>query len=176
MIASTQTNDALASVKAGENGEAELLAGTCERLKAAGLRVTRPRRRILAALLARRGPATIEQVHEELGAGRCDLVTVYRCMAAFEEIHLVRRTYFLDGTCLYEIDLGQSERYHIVCKNTRQLDEIDGGATAELAEALRRVEDSLRAKGYGEVSHVVEFIGTAPAFAAHAAEATTSAS
>ena len=162
MIASTQTNDSLASVKAGGKGEEELLAAASARLKSAGLRVTRPRRAILAALIARRSPASIEQVHEALGASRCDLVTVYRCMAAFEEIHLARRTYFLDGTCLYEIDLGQSAKYHVVCKNTRQVEELDQGSTAELTRALHEVEEALRSRGYSEVSHVVEFIGIAP--------------
>ena len=162
MIASTQTNEFLASVKAGGKGEAELLEAACARLKAAGLRVTRPRVAILRALIAQRSPASIERVHGGIGAGKCDLVTVYRCMAAFEEIRLVRRAYFLDGTSLYEIDLGQSARYHVVCKNTGQVEEVEEGSTAELTRALKGVEEALRAKGFTEVSHVVEFIGTAP--------------
>ncbi len=162
MIASTQTNDSLANVKTSPKGP-EPVEMACARLKAAGLRITRPRLAILAALAARREPASIEQIHEELGPARCDLVTVYRCIAAFEEISLVRRTYFLNGTSLYEINLGGAARYHVVCKNTRRVDDIDEATTAELTRALHGVEELLRTKGYTEVSHVVEFIGTPPA-------------
>jgi Fur family ferric uptake transcriptional regulator len=174
MIASTQTNDSLATVKTSAKG-AEPVESACAKLKAAGLRITRPRLAILSALIARREPASIEQIHEELGPERCDLVTVYRCMAAFEEIQLVRRTYFLNGTSLYEIDLGKSARYHVVCKNARRVDDIDEETTVELTRVLQGVEEILRTKGYTEVSHVVEFIGMPPAPAARPKPETASA-
>jgi Fur family ferric uptake transcriptional regulator len=134
----------------------------CAHLKNAGLRITQPRLAILEALISRSEPASIEQIHEAIGAGKCDLVTVYRCMAAFEEIRLVRRAFFLNGTCLYTLALGDSPRYHVVCKQSRRVDEIDAGAAAELRRALIQVEDSLRARGYADVGHIVEFVGTAP--------------
>jgi Fur family ferric uptake transcriptional regulator len=135
----------------------------CARLKSAGLRITQPRLAILAALIGRKEPTSVEQLHADLGSGRCDLVTIYRCMAAFEEIGLVRRSYFFTGRCLYELALDKSERYRLVCKDTRRVDDIDPEMTAELSRALRGVEESLRAKGYTDVSHRVEFQGTPPA-------------
>ena len=162
MTASTQTNESLATVKTVPTA-AEPMERARAELKSAGLRITQPRLSILQALIAGGEPASIERIHGGLAAGRCDLVTVYRCMAAFEEINLVRRTYSLTGTCLYELNLDKSERYRLVCRNTRRVDEIDAETTAELSRALRGVEDQLRAKGYTEVGHRVEFIGTPPA-------------
>lgn len=159
MIASHQTNEVLANVKATAPSPTPLDAA-CAHLKSAGLRITRPRLAILEALIARSEPASIEQIHETVGADKCDLVTVYRCISAFEDIRLVRRALVVDGTCLYALNLGRPTRYHVVCKQTRRMDEIDGDAAVELARALSKVEEQLRAMGYADVGHMVEFSGT----------------
>ena len=87
MIASTQTNHPLAaSSKNGTRVLAPVETATAK-LKAAGLRITQPRLAILGALSRRAQPTSIEQLHEDVGAENCDLVTVYRCMAAFEEMY-----------------------------------------------------------------------------------------
>lgn len=163
MIASTQTNHPLAGSKPAAKTPSAVELATA-RLKAAGLRITRPRLTILAALNKRSQPTSIEELHESLG-GRgqgCDLVTVYRCMAAFEEIGLVRRAFLHNGTALYEINLGQPTRYHVVCKETNRVDELDAETSAELNETLQKIEAKLRARGYDNVGHIVEFFGVAP--------------
>ncbi len=132
------------------------------KLKAAGLRITQPRLSILAALSAREHPSTIEQLHQDVGPENCDLVTVYRCMAAFEEIGLARRAFFHNGTALYEINLGQPTRFHVYCKATNQVVELEGELTSELRRAIDGVQDLLRARGYGEVAHLVEFFAVSP--------------
>jgi len=162
MIGSTQISDAAANVKTGLKTLSPL-ESACERLRACGLRITEPRLAILAALFSRDEPASIEQIHSQVGAGQCDLVTVYRCMTAFEEIGLVRRCYFLDGACLYEIDAGRPVRYHVVCRGARELRHIDSEAASELTAALRKTEELLRSQGFTEVGHIVEFFATAPA-------------
>lgn len=138
------------------------LALVTAKLKAAGLRITQPRLLILAALSEREQPSTIEQLHLDVGHDKCDLVTVYRCMAAFEEIGLARRAFFHNGTALYEIDLGQPARFHLYCKVTNQVVELDSDTTAELSQAVASVQETLRSRGYGEVAHLVEFFGIAP--------------
>lgn len=158
MIASTQTNHPLAG-NAKPPTAVELATA---KLKSAGLRITQPRLAILAALSQRAQPTSIEQLHEDVGADNCDLVTVYRCMAAFEEIALVRRAFFHNGTALYEINLGQPTRYHVVCKTTNQVEELDAETADELRRAIDSVEEKLRARGYAEVAHIVEFFGVAP--------------
>jgi Fur family ferric uptake transcriptional regulator len=142
------------------------------KLKAAGLRITQPRLAILAALGKRAQPTTIEQLHTDVGTQNCDLVTVYRCMAAFEEIGLVRRAFFHNGTALYEMNLGQPPRYHVVCKSTNRVDEIDPSTVEELRRTIESVQEKLRARGYGNVGHIVEFFAVAPHHARTTAPAT----
>lgn len=171
MIASTQTNHPLSG-----NGKSLRTPSAVElatsKLKSAGLRITQPRLAILAALSKRDQPTSIEQLHEDVGTENCDLVTVYRCMAAFEEIGLVRRAFFHNGTALYEINLGQPTRYHVVCKSTNRVDELDAGTAAELRNMIEAVQEKLRARGYSDVSHIVEFFGVAPQHARTAAPVT----
>jgi Fur family ferric uptake transcriptional regulator len=161
MIASTQTNHPLAGGKTASGSHATVGIAT-GRLKAAGLRITQPRITILTALAKSVSPTSIEQLHGELGAGKCDLVTVYRCVAAFEEIGLVRRAFLHNGTALYELNFGQPTRYHVVCKTTNAVQELDAESSAILGRALSEIEDTLRAKGYADVGHLVEFFGHAP--------------
>ena len=162
MIASTQTNHPLASVAPGAKPQASLDVA-CARLKSAGLRITQPRVAILETLLRRTAPASIEQIHGDLVNSSCDLVTVYRCLAAFQEVGLVRLCYFHNGTSLYQIALdGEAAPYHIVSKENNEVTELDAESSTELRAVLKRVEDNLRASGYTDVSHLVEFFAQKP--------------
>jgi Fur family ferric uptake transcriptional regulator len=158
MIASTQTNHPIAGVK--HESPVEL---ACSKLKDAGLRITQPRVAILAALIKAGRPTSIDLLHQDLGSKSCDIVTVYRCMAAFESIGLVRRAFLINGTSLYEINLGNPNRYHVVCKQTNAVEELDAVSANELRRAVQVVEDALRGQGYAEVGHIVEFFGKSPA-------------
>jgi Fur family transcriptional regulator, ferric uptake regulator len=154
MIAATQSNHPLGQVsKTGETAPPLELA--CARLRAAQMRVTQPRIAILQALINRNGPATIEQIHQDLNRRSCDLVTVYRCLAAFEEIGVVRRSYMHNGTSLYEFSLGSDRRYHIVCKSCGRSDRID-------YFSVEGPERMLEQRGYQDISHLVEFFGVCP--------------
>ncbi len=83
-------------------------------------------------------------------------------MAAFEEIGLVRRAFFHNGTALYEINLGQPTRYHVVCKTTDRVEELDAETSLELSRTLGDIEAKLRGRGYIDVGHIVEFFGVSP--------------
>ncbi|MFA5056911.1 MAG: Fur family transcriptional regulator [Opitutaceae bacterium] len=155
MIASTQSNHPLSGVKNFDRIPAPLDLA-CARLKSAGLRITQPRIAILETLINRDSPASIEQIHNELTSDACDLVTVYRCLAVFEELGLVRRCFFHNGTSLYEINLNDSRHYHVVCRSCGKVERID----AALTEGVERM---LRERGYDQVSHMVEFFGVCPA-------------
>jgi Fur family ferric uptake transcriptional regulator len=159
MIASTQTNHPLASVKTPVKTVSPLDVA-CARLKSAGLRITQPRIAILEALIKRSLPASIEQIHNDLPGTACDLVTVYRCLAAFEELGLVRRCFFHNGTSLYQINLGNEATYHVVNKADNSVEALDAETVAELRATLKKIEDKLRARGYTDVTHMVEFFGT----------------
>ncbi|MFI5336472.1 MAG: Fur family transcriptional regulator, partial [Opitutales bacterium] len=98
----------------------------CARLKKARMRITKPRVAILEALARQTTPMAIEKLHALLDGRQCDLVTVYRCLAAFEELGLVRRSFQHSGTCLYELSLGdRPAHYHVVCSQCGRIDPID---------------------------------------------------
>jgi len=49
-----------------------------------------------------------------------------------------------------------------VSKNTNEVSELDPESSAELRAVVRRIEDTLRARGYTDVSHLVEFFAQKP--------------
>lgn len=165
MIATSQPNSPIADAKSPAAKAHSPLNVACARLKAAGLRITQPRIAILSALANRGQPTTIEQIHADLESGSCDLVTVYRCLSAFEDIGLVRRSFFHNGTSLYALSLGDDHPYHVICKESNRMQEIDPQTTAELRRNVLQIEELLKARGYNNVTHVVEFFGVAPASA-----------
>ncbi|MBL9201123.1 MAG: transcriptional repressor [Opitutaceae bacterium] len=164
MIASTQTNHPFAG-QAGDDPQSALIAAVTARIHSAGGRVTQPRIAMLRALAAQGRPVTIEQIHRDVGADKCDLVTIYRSMAAFEDLGVVKRSFFHNGTVLYELSLDRPARYHVVCKATNRVDPIDPELTAELQRAIDTVQAKLRAHGYAAVNHRVEFFAVGPVVA-----------
>jgi Fur family ferric uptake transcriptional regulator len=162
MIASTQTNHPLAGAGKPAAKTSSPVELATAKLKSAGLRITQPRLAILAALSNRSQPTSIEQLHADVGSENCDLVTVYRCVAAFEEIGVVRRAFFHNGTAMYELNVGRPARYHVVCKQTNRVEELDCEVAEQLRQAIEAVEEKLRTRGFVEVGHIVEFFGIAP--------------
>jgi Fur family ferric uptake transcriptional regulator len=79
------------------------LEAALELLRANHQRVTEPRKAILGILTREHGPFTAEELHKRMRKGSCDLVTVYRSLAAMEESTVVRRCDFGDGAYRYEI-------------------------------------------------------------------------
>lgn len=148
------------------------LEQACARLKSAGLRITQPRIAILNALIKRNAPATIEQIHLDLKDSACDLVTVYRCLAAFEELNLVRRCFFHNGTSLYQIQLTVEPIYHVVSKEGSILETIPTELANELHGVLTKIEADLKSRGFSDISNMAAFFAThgtrSPAVAEHA--------
>jgi len=143
-------------------GPDPLLILATARLKSAGLRVTQPRMAILEALCRQSSPLSIEHLHATLPAGACDLVTVYRCLAAFERGGLVRRAVIHQGTSLYQVAFGQNEIYHVVCRSSGRLEPLSAEVSRELQKAVALAREELRSKGYQEIAHMLEFSGVAP--------------
>lgn len=124
-----------------------------DRLRSAGFRATRPRIALLRELQIGHCPFTPEELHSRLGESVCDLVTVYRCLAAFEDKGLVRRCVFGDGKMRYEIQQGDAHHHHLVCRTC--------GKVRSLAPCiLDSLEMSLRDSGFRNISHSLEFFGT----------------
>jgi Fur family ferric uptake transcriptional regulator len=163
MISSTQTNHPLSNFSSSAQPTGNALEQACSRLKAAGLRITQPRIAILNALIKRSEPATIEQIHLDLKDSACDLVTVYRCLAAFEELGLVRRCFFHNGTSLYQIQFNDEPVYHVVSKDGAILQTVSPELSAELRAVVSKVEAELKGRGYTNVTNMVAFFANAGA-------------
>jgi len=154
MISATQSNHPLAAVATSPSADLPLDEARA-RIRQARMRITKPRLAIIASLRDHEGPVSIERIHQEVGAEVCDLVTVYRCLAAFEQLGMVRRSYLHNGTCLYELTLSTPRHYHIICKACGSTDRVD-------YFPVEGVERLLQERGYADVSHVVEFFGVCP--------------
>jgi Fur family ferric uptake transcriptional regulator len=133
------------------------LEQACKRLKAAGLRLTQPRIAILSVLLERTEPISIEQLHQEIKDRSCDLVTVYRCLAAFEELGMVRRCFVYNGTSLYQMNQNDQPAYHVVGKGSAILETITPVLANELSSVITKIEMDLKRRGYAGVSHMAAF-------------------
>lgn len=155
MIAATQSNHPLAASSQPTPAVPPLVEAR-NRIRQAGMRITKPRIAIIESLLRHAGPISIERIHQDLGRGMCDLVTVYRCLSAFETLDMVRRSYLHNGTCLYELTLGSNRHYHIVCKSCGNTERVD-------YFSVEGMERMLHERGYTQVSHIVEFFGVCPA-------------
>src|SRR4051794_32367529 len=104
-------------------------------LRENGQRITAPRRAILTLLASEHGPFTAEEMHQRLDKGECDLVTVYRALTAMEELDIVRRCDFGDGTYRYEFNTVDHHHHHIICRSCRDVQIID----VCVADALERI-------------------------------------
>ena len=141
-----------------EPGENSPLQAAIAKIRAAGLRITQPRVALLSLLLERTAPASIEALHREIQKKHPpDLVTVYRNLAAFEELGLVRRLYSDNGTFLWQIVSEGISPYLIISKVTADSEPLDSGLTEELKTAVKRVEDVLKTRGYRDITHKVQF-------------------
>lgn len=154
MIAATQSNHPLAGPTATPTPAPVEVAFA--RLREAGMRITKPRIALLEALARLPRPVPIEELHQQLDKAACDLVTVYRCLAAFEDIGLVRRSFLHNGTSLYELlPHGTPQHYHVVCKICSRTERVD-------YFPIDGAERMLRERGYANVTHLVEFFGICP--------------
>ena len=169
MIASTQTNHPLHAThdKAAIQSRVE---ASCKSLRAAGLRITQPRIAILKVLITNGQPLCIEHIHKALNNRSCDLVTVYRCLAAFQEIGLVRRSFLPNGTSLYHLSDQNTNTYHIVTKGNGAIHTLNEETSNRLAAAVSQIEEQLKAEGYTEISHLIEFFAKAPEASANPAD------
>ena len=132
------------------------------RLKTAGLRVTSPRIAILEALATSTQPSTIEQLFAKAGNSSCDLVTIYRSMAAFEKAGVVYRSGFSErGAVLYNADVGERRRYPLIRKGSSVIEELDSESSAELQATIDKIKLRLQSRGYDGLQHIVEFFAVA---------------
>ena len=121
-------------------------------LKNASLRQTQPRIQLLEALISTHGPFSVDEILQLPNLKTLDRVTVYRCLSTFEELGLVRRCEFGDGTSRYEYASEEHHHHHIVCKQCRKSQVIEACIPDSLTQVVKKM-------GYSQVSHSLEFFG-----------------
>lgn len=133
------------------------------RLRAAGKRITQPRIALIGLLLKQDKPLSMEEIHGKLGEGRSfDLVTVYRCLVAFEELGMVRREFSFEGIMLWQYVREENAVYRVVSKVSADSEALDPELSEVLGKAFEGVEKVLKEKGYSEIGHRARFFVRRP--------------
>ncbi len=109
--------------------EAQIL----DRLHDLGFRVTGPRRRVVAAVLACRDPFTAEDLYDQLRAdgqpvGRA---TVFRTLDLLVSLRVLDRVHRPDG-CHSYVASGPGHRHHLICSACGAVVEFHGCNVGEL--------------------------------------------
>ncbi len=122
-------------------------------MQKAGLKRTKNREVLLELLTCEHGPFTIEEIQKKLKRDALDLVTVYRCMQAFEKASLVRRCDFGDGIARFEYQGDEAHHHHhVICIECRRTESLEGCELPKLESKVKRL-------GYSSVRHSLEFFG-----------------
>jgi len=129
-----------------------------ERLRRKSRKVTGPRQAILGILRRHPHPLSIREIFSELGAGDCDLATVYRSMHLLEEMGMVKRFHFGRGGARFELleEGDDGHHHHLVCVECSQVVEIEDCFPTELEQRIAR------RNGFKSVTHHLEFFGVCP--------------
>lgn len=122
-----------------------------------GLRATRQRAAVAAALDASAEFRTAQELHDLLRreGQSVGLTTVYRTLQAFAEageVDVLRRA---DGESAYR-RCSTKHHHHLVCRGCGRAVEVEGPAVERWAEGVARQH------GFTDVGHTVEVFGTCP--------------
>lgn len=139
--------------------QAAAFAAAMRKLTHHAMRITAPRRAMLAYLLREHGPFSADELHTRLASDECDAVTVYRSLQAMEAIGVLRRHEFGDGISRYEFNHGENHAHYLVCRQCHTRTPLDFCG----AEGVERIA---RRMGYGSVSHSLTVFGECKACSA----------
>jgi Fe2+ or Zn2+ uptake regulation protein len=107
-----------------------------------GLRLTRPRRAVLAVLAESRVPMTVSEIHARLSP-RANVVSVYRTVNLLVRLHLVRLTDATRQGQRYELaEAFTGHHHHLLCEACGRIEDLDGCVLSQ--EVLTRVTRSVR--------------------------------
>jgi Fur family transcriptional regulator, ferric uptake regulator len=109
-------------------------------VRAAGGRLTGPRRAVLEALLSADGNVSAERIADGLG-GRLpavEVVSVYRNLDWLERAGIVRHVHVGHGPGLYHL-AGRGEEAYLVCERCGAVSGIDAARLETVRAEIRRV-------------------------------------
>lgn len=122
------------------------------------MRITSPRLTMLRILAAAKHPLSAEQIHEAAGDDKLDLVTVYRSLVAMDDAGIVQRHPRAGSQPLRPGHPGH-HHHHVICRRCGRIERLPGCDSS-------RLEAAAKAKGFGELTHVMEVYGICPGCAA----------
>ena len=127
------------------------------RLRAAGQRYTRGRRRLVEVLRRTEGPMTIPQVLE--ADDRLAQSSVYRNLVVLEEVGAVTRIVTQDEFARYELaEQLTGHHHHLICSTCGDVSDfsLQPRVEDELERALRNVA---RRSGFAADGHRLDLVG-----------------
>jgi Fur family ferric uptake transcriptional regulator len=128
------------------------------RLRRQARKITGPRAAILEILRRHPHPLTNREIFTALPGGQCDLATIYRAMHLLEELGMVKRFDFGDGTARFEL-VGEGDdghHHHLVCTRCAEVVEIEECFPGKIEKRIAA------ANGFKSVTHKLEFFGLCP--------------
>ena len=136
----------------------ETLPELADRLRRESRKVTAARQAILDILGRLAHPMTTKEIFEALPKNECDLATVYRSMRLLEDMGMVKRFDFGDGTARFELleEGDDGHHHHLVCTRCAEIVELDECSILEVEERIAALN------GFKAVTHKLEFFGLCP--------------
>lgn len=108
-------------------------------LRVKGYRVTRPRQEVWRALSDARGHLTVEEIASRVAERwpGVNLASVYRALALFSELDLVRESRLHDEDATRWEIAHPDEHFHLVCDVCGHVDHHAGDLVAKVTDHLR---------------------------------------
>ena len=134
------------------------LSALTARLRRQARKITGPRAAILEILRRHPHPLTNKEIFAAMSGGQCDLATIYRAMHLLEEMGMVKRFDFGDGTARFEL-VGEGDdghHHHLVCTRCEEVVEIEECFPSAIESRIAA------ANGFKGVTHKLEFFGLCP--------------
>ena len=117
--------------------------------------MTAPRRAVLLAVDRAAGPFSIEQIYDATPeVGRA---TAFRTMKLLQQVGVVCRVPFEDGSVRYQLAESEAHHHHLICSSC--------GSVAEFSDHSldQGIEQNATAAGFELDGHSVELYGTCAA-------------
>jgi len=126
-----------------------------EKLRAAGLKITKQRQLIVDLLMETDkalSPYEMQSILKKRGVA-ADVVTIYRVLDLLEQLSLAHKVQAFNGYIRCQKNKSSTCHHYLLCKNCHRVDEVEGDDLADIQQRIRR-EHRFRID-----SHYLEFIG-----------------
>lgn len=111
-------------------------------LKDNNLKATTQRVELLSVLSDIKKPITLKELMNKMKSKSVHEVTLYRLLASFKSLNIVRQIDFQDGTPLFELMDKENDHHHIVCTNCKKVSDFVGcQIDTIISKALKQTKD-----------------------------------